>query len=364
MAIIATGQISIVDFNDAPSLTAFVSSSSPKTQIYNPDNSVYTPNWTVNKPKLTPSLFISTESSRDQIASATVSWYDSTSPNVKLVTGGNYTVTGHELTINTNIMTGSIYSKTFIAEIAWTDPSTMANLIVKTDFTFGRANNGERGNTGSSGADAVFVTTWAPEGNIFKNHAVESLQIQCEVYKGGIVQTSGITYTWFKRTPGTTDEGGGLGWKKVTTANQAAEGITGSVTSNILTITEKGVLNVQAFKIKATYAGKSYVDTVILYDQTDPIMVTVDSSNGTIFKNGSVKSEMLCRLYQNGEEIDERLASTTVGYDYVYKWYKYKMDGVQDMAFGTAGVMLGKWINITDKDIFQKATFKVEVHDK
>lgn len=58
---VATGMISIVDFNDAPSLSAFVSTTSPKTQIYDPATLSYTPNWTSAGPTLTPSLFISTE---------------------------------------------------------------------------------------------------------------------------------------------------------------------------------------------------------------------------------------------------------------------------------------------------------------
>lgn len=40
------------------------------------------------------------------------------------------------------------------------------------------------------------------------------------------------------------------------------------------------------------------------------------------------------------------------------------MDGNQDMNFGGTGIATktGKWIDITDADIVQKAVFKVEIN--
>ncbi|MDA1918289.1 MULTISPECIES: hypothetical protein [Bacillus cereus group] len=581
---LATGMISIVDFNDAPSLTAFVSTTSPKTQIYDPASSTYTPNWTTSSPILTPSLFISTLGTTDSIDSAkSVKWYDSTDLGTAIITGGAYTVTGNTLKISQNIMTGSVYAKTFIAEIVWTDPATLADLVVRAEFTFNRANNGATGAagakaisavlsndsdviptdsagnngnftgaistmtifegatdvsaswtvtatpvdivgtlsgktftvtafaagkdtgyvdltaarsgyssitrrfalskskqgisgttptlyrllssadaiqknlagaytpstitftaksqtgsgtygdysgrftieettdgttftskytssaneaskthtptagikairvrlhiagvtpngtnhideqtisvvsdgaTGAAGADAVLVSVWAPEGNLFKNDLSTSLTAQADLYKGATVQSSGVTYEWFVQKSGNADEGAGTGWDKLDATNQASYGVTGAINTAKITVTAAGITNLAAFKIKATYASKAYYDTIIFYDQTDPIMVSVESSNGNIFKNGNVSSQLLCRLFQNGEEIDPKLASATTGYKYTYTWTKLKMDGNQDMNFGGTGIATktGKWIDITDADIVQKAVFKVEIN--
>ncbi|ABY46432.1 hypothetical protein [Bacillus mycoides] len=577
---LATGMISIVDFNDAPSLSAFVSTTSPKTQIYDPASGTYTPNWTSAGPTLTPSLFISTEGTTDAISSAkAVKWYDSIDTSKVIVTGGAYTVTGNTLKISQNIMTGSTYAKTFIAEIIWTDPTTLADLVVRAEFTFSRADNGKTGAsaisavlsndsdviptdsagnngnftgaistmtifegatdvsaswtvaanpvditgtlsgktytvtgfvagkdtgyvdltasksgyasvtrrfalskskqgisgttptlyrllssadaiqknlagvytpttiiftaksqtgsgaygdysgkftieettdgttftnkytsasnepskihtpsagikairvrlhiagvtpngsnhideqtisvvsdgaTGVSGADAVLVSVWAPNGNLFKNDLSTSLTAQADLYKGATVQSSGVTYEWFVQKSGNADEGAGTGWDKIDATNQASYGVTGAVNTATITVTAAGITNLAAFKIKATYSSKAYYDTIIFYDQTDPIMVSVESSNGNIFKNGSVSSQILCRLFQNGEEIDPKLASATTGYKYTYTWTKLKMDGTQDMDFGGKAISTktGKWIDITDADIFQKAVFKVEI---
>ncbi|MFE4029139.1 hypothetical protein ACFX4N_23580 [Priestia sp. YIM B13551] len=787
---IATGQISIVDFNDAPSLSAFISTTSPKTQIYDPATTQYTPSWTTSSPTLVPSLFVSTQGNTDQIDEATVTWYDATAPDTALTSTAPYTITGNTLKISSNIMTGSVYSKTYIADIAWVDPATGATLHVKTEFTFNRANNGATGAaganavtavlsndthtvptdsagnngsfggasttmsifigstddsanwtvtaaagtgvtgslsgktytvtalstdngyvdltaaksgqpsitkrftivknkqgvigvsstsywlvssapalsktlagaytpatltftgksqtgsgtpadyagrfiiaettdgttftdkytssaneatktytpsagvkavrarlylaggtttlideqaisvvsdgqtgasavtavlsndahtiptdsagnngiftgavstmavyvgatddssnwtitaapasgvtgtlsgktytvtamtvdngyvdltaaksgytsvtkrftlsknkqgqsataywlvsstpalsknisgvytpgtitvtgksqvgqgsaadyagrfiiaettdgttftdkytssaneasktytptagikavrtrlyaaggttalldeqlvtvvsdgaTGATGADAVLVSTWAPSGNLFKNDLSTSLTAQADVYKGASVLTSGVTFEWYVQDPGAADGGGGAGWTKITTTNQASFGVTGSVTASTLTVASSGVTNLAAFKVKATYSSKSYFDTIIFYDQTDPIMVVVDSSNGVIFKNGNISSELVCRLYQNGSEIDPKKAPEDASaYKYTYTWTKFGLDGNQDLTFGGAnGFKTGKSITITDADIYQKAVFKVEI---
>ena len=45
----AQGQFTIVDLNDAVTLTGFINSNLAKTQMYNPDNDTYTPDWSNNK---------------------------------------------------------------------------------------------------------------------------------------------------------------------------------------------------------------------------------------------------------------------------------------------------------------------------
>ncbi|UOE58061.1 hypothetical protein [Cytobacillus oceanisediminis] len=578
---IATGLISILDFNDAPSLTAFVTTTSPKTQIYDPATTSYTPNWATANPTLTPSLFVSTSGNTDKIAEATVTWYDAAAPSTPLVTDTNYTVTGKNLTVVKNLLTGSAYSKTYIASIVWTDPATGYPLTIKAEFTFNRANNGATGATGApaitavlsnesdviptdsagnngnftganttmyiyegatdvssswtvtagtpvgltgslsgktytvtamsadtayvdltasksgyasitkrfalsksktgvagttptlyrlitsasaiqknisnvytptsitvsaksqtgtgaygdysgkfqiwettdgtnwgtakytsstaeaskawtpsagikalkvqlylssvatpngtgfldeqivpivsdgaTGQDAVLVSVWAPSGNLFKNATdTTSLTAQADLYKGGTIQTSNVTYEWFVQKSGNADEGAGLGWDKIDAANQASYGVSGAVNTNTLTIAASGITNLAAFKVKATLSGQTAkYDTIIFYDQTDPIMVVVESSNGNIFKNGNISSQLLCRLYQNGEEIDlKQAAATGTGYKHTYTWTKYKMDGTQDTSFGTSGSKVGKWIDITADDVVQKATFRVEI---
>lgn len=42
----AQGQFTIIDYNDALTLTGYIGSNLAKTQMYNPDNDSYSPDWT------------------------------------------------------------------------------------------------------------------------------------------------------------------------------------------------------------------------------------------------------------------------------------------------------------------------------
>ncbi|MEK1828994.1 hypothetical protein AAAC51_07545 [Priestia megaterium] len=219
------------------------------------------------------------------------------------------------------------------------------------------------GATGAAGEDAVMLSMWAPDGNLFKNDLIKTLSAQVDVYKGAVVQTSGVSYEWFIQDPtATTDTGVGSGWAKLTTTNQANYGITGSVTSNQLTIPADAVVNIAVFKVRVTFDSKKYVDSIIFNDQTDPIMVYVDSSNGDRFKNGDVNTILTCKLTQNTFEIDPlKSADDTSSYKYTYTWYKYDVNGVEDTTFGGTGKKTGKQITVTPTDVVQKATFRVEI---
>ncbi|HJI56246.1 MAG: hypothetical protein ACLSGX_00325 [Pseudoruminococcus massiliensis] len=54
----AQGQFTIIDYNDALTLTGYIGSNLAKTQMFNPDNNTYTPNWASTNLVLTPSLYV------------------------------------------------------------------------------------------------------------------------------------------------------------------------------------------------------------------------------------------------------------------------------------------------------------------
>ena len=54
----AQGQFTIIDYNDALTLTGYIGSNLAKTQMYNPDNGSYTPDWKTKNLVLTPSLYV------------------------------------------------------------------------------------------------------------------------------------------------------------------------------------------------------------------------------------------------------------------------------------------------------------------
>ncbi|MEH7209791.1 hypothetical protein V7094_26875 [Priestia megaterium] len=360
---IATSQITIIDYNDALSLTGFISSNKATTQIYNPDNGSFTPDWSVSPyVVLTPSLFIM-GTSTDIIASnnvQSIEWYDATAPTTKLTASSTYGLSAftagqnRPLTIKQNILTGSTLSKDFIVEIVYKDPSTGLNLTYKTSISFGRITNG-------GGITNAIVTS--PAGNIFKNGGGGTLTAKADLWRGNTIDSTSVTYQWYSQDASqATDVGGGVGWKKLDgTYNM---GTTGYAT-NTLTIPNTAVANLQVFKcvvtdtdsLSNTY-NQTFSGTIVFIDQTDPIQVSVTSSGGDVFKNGVGSSTLTAKVFQAGTEID-----TTSPYKYTYKWYKYDKNGSLVTGWGGTGIdyKTGKTLSIGDPDVDTKATFAVEI---
>lgn len=363
---VATGQFSIVDYNDALTLTGFIGSSLARTQMYNQDNNTYTPNWGTPQPNLvlTPSLFI-LGTATDIIANAAVTsilWYNvSAGTEVAITTGGSYAVGASgakALTISGNVMAG-LPGMTFMVKITYHDPITGLDLIFKTSIDFTRVING------SGIADAI---AWLPQGNVFKNGTVVSLQAQCDLWRGYQIDATLVTFQWFQKDPTITsgsgalyDANAGAGWRKLS----EVAGTTTGVTSNIMTVFPPAVAGYAVFMclLKDTDAASAtyntyFKDTVTVADQSDGIQLDVTSTGGNIFKNGVGSSTLTAKVYRAGLEID------VAGSTYSYKWYKYNKDGVQDPNFGGAGVSYktGKTLAVGDADVDVKATFFAEIN--
>lgn len=103
--VISTGRIELVDLNDNRQLQLFVGSSQPRTQIFNKDNNVLSPNWIASKPILTPQLFIAGTSDNVINNAKSINWYES-GDSTPIINGSKYTLgTGNKsLTINKNIV--------------------------------------------------------------------------------------------------------------------------------------------------------------------------------------------------------------------------------------------------------------------
>lgn len=352
---LATGQISIIDYNDALTLTGFVGSNHPKTQMYNPDNGVYTPNWETTNLVLTPSLY-KLGSTTDVITATSVSsvkWFEAGSSTV-ITSTGNYTLSGtksHILTIKANLLAG-LPAKDWICEVTYRDTTTNLDLTHKMDISFSRVVNG------GGISDAI---AWAPDGNVFKNGTITSLKATCDLWRGSVVYNTKVTYQWYQQDSSiATDQGGGVGWKKLA----EVAGVTTGVTSNTLIIFNSAVSSYGVFKClikdtdsaSATY-NQVFSDTISFIDNSDPLQVSILSSGGDVFKNGVGSTTLTARVFQGGNEID------TASEKYTYKWYKYDKNGTLITNFGGTGInyKTGKILNIGSADVDVKATFSIEV---
>ena len=314
----AQGQFTIVDLNDAVTLTGFINSNLAKTQMYNPDNDTYTPDWATTNLVLTPSIYVA-GTSTDKITSTeviSVKWYEGSSTTA-ITSAGDYALSGaksHILTVKDNVMAG-LPGKDFRVEIQYKDPATGLTTMYKTSISFSRVVNG-------SGITDLLVMT--PQGNIFKNGQTDSLTATAQLWRGSAVDTTNVSYQWYQMDSSVdTDQGGGVGWKKLANASGQFSG----VTTSTLTIYAGQVDSSAVFKCVAkdtdsaspTY-NKAFEDTASFVDLSDPIQVIIESTGGDVFKNGEGSTVLTARVYQAGEEIDTEGAGT-------YTWSKYDKDG-------------------------------------
>lgn len=263
--------------------------------------------------------------------------------------------------------TGTIHSSTGVYSLSTLTGDTASLKIKATHTASGAVLNkvvsvskskvGETGIQGPNGNDAVTLVTWAPDGDVFKNIAGVTpgpLKIQADLYKGGAVQTTGVTYQWFIQTGTASDDGIGGGWDIINATT--AFDCTG-YTTNTLVVPASAVPSIENFTCKATYSGKSYLSAYTLTDMTDPYQIVVQSTGGTTFFNGGGANKTLrAAVFQNGQEINDDVTAK-----FNYSWTKY-VGGVMQGAAGSAGTT--KSIQVTAASIDSEATYVCDISYK
>lgn len=354
----AQGQFTIIDYNDALTLTGYIGSNLAKTQMYNPDNGSYTPDWKTKNLVLTPSLYV-IGTTADQIATANVTsvkWYVGDS-NTAITAGANYALSGaksHILTVKANVM-AELPGIDYRCVITYKDESTGLSLTHPLTISFSRVVNG-------SGIVDLLVTT--PNGNVFKNEEVASLTAKAELWRGSTVDTTKVSYKWAVMDTSVTatsstgyDADFGIGWRKL---SDTADKYTGTAT-NTLTVYAAAVDSYAVFKCcaqdtdsaSASYNTK-FFDVATFIDNSDPLQIIVTSTGGDVFKNGQGTTVLTAVCYQAGSEVDAAGNGS-------YTWTKYNKDGVVDTSWGTNGSKTGKTLSVSSADVDTKATFMVVV---
>ena len=199
--IVASGQITLVDLNDAKSLSAYINSNQPKIQIYNPDTGGVTPNWTASPyVVLTPELYVTGTATNIITQAKSVTWY---ADGVAITSGtGGYTIAAsgaRALTINQNKLTSGDPHISYMCEIVWTDTTFDADISIKTEIDFSRVSAGQ------SGADAITAVLSNDSQSIATNAdgsggAYGAATTTMSIFIGAVDDSANWTYV---ATPGT-----------------------------------------------------------------------------------------------------------------------------------------------------------------
>ncbi|HFR3170943.1 TPA: phage tail spike protein [Streptococcus suis] len=166
-------------------------------------------------------------------------------------------------------------------------------------------------------------------GVVFKNQEGETV-ITPRLYKGGQPSVSSVVWSWT------------LGDVTTTGVNFRVSGYDVKETSNLV---------VSAYVDNVLVASTE----VTLTNLAEPILMTIKTSNGNLFKNNLINTVLTATLWRGGKEID------TDGSQFSYIWTKTDADGVADTAWNQAHTYSSKSITITQQDVFRRAQFECAV---
>ena len=164
MAIIATGSKTIIDLSDGKSLSAYLGSNQPRTQIYDVNAAAYAPDWTTTAGKLviTPVVYANQTAIALTNTALSITWKrrEGSASEAALTTGE--TVSGNILTVSANKL-ASITSGllTYIAYVTYTDPDTGLPINATADITFALVKTGENAKSAWISGEQVFKYTAA-----------------------------------------------------------------------------------------------------------------------------------------------------------------------------------------------------------
>ena len=248
-------------------------------------------------------------------------------------------------------------------------------------------------NTGATGTAAYLLTVYSTDGTVFTNGLVndsDEITLQAQFYSGtsNIATNSKSYFMWEKFESGS--------WVTVQADAAGAAG-------NNYTVHAADVVGTATYRCRARYNSTTvfYYDTITIIDKTDNYQADIDSTAGDVFKNTVGQTCLICRLWQNGAEVDPLKSTTysrtapsspsagdfyyqiqnsgaatklmrysgsawtdvtsdaTYGHEKTYKWYRRDKDG-NPMDSGAA-FATGKVIYVDGDDVTVKTVFVCEV---
>ena len=342
-----SASFTLMDYTDGISLITGIDSSLPLTSLYDTAAQTLNPSWAGEKSLiLTPNVLKAGSSDSLITKVSGKKWQRRISGGnwVDVVSGSN----GETMNANTGALTvsqdkliGDVWQIEYRFLGSYLDPILNLSFPIEIKVTFSRVANG---------TSFVLARAYAPGGSQFKNGVPTSLTINAELVRGTTSDKTNLTYTWQKSTNGTT-------WTAVTG------------TTATLAVTPDMVNSFAMFRCiikdtdsaSDTYNQSFTTEGVSILDVSDPYQAVIESTAGNFFKNDTGSTVLICRVYQNGAEID------ATGETLTYTWTKTDATGAA-VAFTPTGTAHGsivadrkKAITVSHDEVYIKATYFCEV---
>ncbi len=159
MAIIATGSKTIIDLSDGKSLSAYLGSNQPRTQIHDVNANSFQPNWTTTAGKLviTPVVYANQTAIALNNSALSITWKRKEGSGSEANLASGETVSANVLTVNQNKLSGVTSGLlTYIAYVTYTDPDTGLPINATADITFALVSTGENAKSAWISGEQVF----------------------------------------------------------------------------------------------------------------------------------------------------------------------------------------------------------------
>lgn len=345
-----SASFTLMDYTDGISLITGIDSNLPLTSLYDTANQKLNPSWAGETSLILTPKVMKAGSSKSLLETMTnKAWQRRISGGswVSVVSGENgetMNANTGALTVATDKLVGDVWQIDYKFTGSYLDPVLKLSFPVEVSITFSRVANG---------TSFVVARAYAPGGSQFKNNQPSSLSAVAELIRGTARDSTDLTYTWEKSTNGTT-------WTALSGKTTATLAITPDMVDSFV---------VFRCKIKDTdSASDTYNQTfttegVSFYDVSDPYQAVIESTAGNFFKNDTGSTILICRVYQNGTEIDTKGSTLT------YTWTKTDKDGNAVDAFSPTGVEKDdivatnkKAISVSHSDVDVKATYFCSVN--
>lgn len=262
MAIIATGSKTIIDLSDGKSISVYIGSNLPRTQIYdvNASSNQFSPNWASTNLVLTPTVYANNEAISVDNEHLSVEWRrkEGTSADTGLTTGE--TASGNVLTVTANKLSGITSNLlTYIANVTYQDPDTGLSTTASADITFALVRTGTNG---TNGTNAKLVTI-SGEQTFKYEQATPDTPTPTQIQLTANTQGSVGTITWqYKNSSGNF------------VSYPTGDGNTSITTSTLYVKPGHAVFNGNVATIKASTTDANVYDVISIYK-------VKDGTNGT-----------------------------------------------------------------------------------
>lgn len=319
--LVSTGQITIVDNNDAKPITAFITASKAVNQIYNKDDGVtpYVPNYVATPQVLSAKVYVGGVDGYTDVTADLINrkWSTDLSGSVG---------SGVTLTISTNTDV-SVPSLTYYFEGDYVDPITKLKSHVIAQIGL---------SVTQTGSNAVFIQLRGQDVIKQSNTTVKNTAyMTADLVRSTGVDDDQTTYQWFELPSNTpinqasiTNWATKYGFK--TTAQTAAEAVvavgtavpaTASYTdAKTMVIGEPAVNSIGLYRVEAKdETGKVYQGYFTIHDVSDMYNVVLVSTAGDKLQNGQGETDVYPVVYYGAQQLSSYTGWT-------FKWYFY--DGI------------------------------------